>query len=296
MRVGTTITATVAAAGLLLLSSTAVPLAGAFLAPNTVGAPSSYLQHQRQQRSFVVGLPTTKAAVLRSATTVATDVPAGSGGTTTNEAALSEVDEISAANPLKVVIAGAGVGGLTLALSLSKHPHLDVTVLEQTSEFKRFGGPIQLASNALQTLKVMDEDIYNQVMDKFTTTGDKVNGIKDGIRTEWYAKFDLKTPAEDRKMPYTGVIDRPDLQEIYLRALPKGTIQNGDGVETYEQLPSGGVKVVTQSGREVYADALIGADGIWSSVRATMRNAPKKGDGSGAAYSGYTVYAVRESK
>jgi hypothetical protein len=54
-------------------------------------------------------------------------------------------DRISAAHPLRVLIAGAGVGGLALANVLAKHEHIHVTVLEQTAQFKRFGGPIQLA-------------------------------------------------------------------------------------------------------------------------------------------------------
>jgi zeaxanthin epoxidase len=201
------------------------------------------------------------------------------------------VDEISSEQPLRVLIAGAGVGGLALAKALSKNPNMKVTLLEQTSSFKRFGGPIQLASNAMQLLKIMDEPVYEQIQAKFTVTGDKMNGIKDGIRSEWYSKFDLKSPAEARNMPYTGVIERPELQEIYLQSLPAGTVQNGDGVERYEKLPNGGVKVILQSGREVTGDVLIGADGIWSAVRATMRNTARRGDESGATYSGYTLFA-----
>lgn len=210
---------------------------------------------------------------------------------------LSDVSEISKENPLHVLIAGAGVGGLALANQLTKNPHMEVTVLEQTSAFKRFGGPIQLASNALQIMKEMDADIYDAVSEKFTITGDKENGIKDGIRTEWYAKFDLASPAETYNMPYTGVIDRPDLQQIYLDALPEGTVNNGDGLESYEMVVDektgkvGGVKAILGSGKEVYGDVLIGADGIWSAVRSTMRGTPRKGEGSGAAYSGYTVFA-----
>lgn len=206
-------------------------------------------------------------------------------------APLSQVDEITADHPLRVVIAGGGVGGLALANVLTKDPLMKVTVVEQAAEFKRFGGPIQLASNAMQILKEMDADVYGQVCDKFSITGDKENGIKDGIRTEWYAKFDLESPARVRDMPYTGVIDRPDLQEIYLASLPAGTLRNGDGVESYEQLPSGGVKIGLQSGEELFGDVLIGADGIWSVVRSQMRDAPRRGEGSGATYSGYTVFA-----
>ena len=202
----------------------------------------------------------------------------------------SYVDEISPDKPLEVLIAGGGVGGLALAKVLSKNPLMKVTIIEQTSEFKRFGGPIQLASNAMHILKQMDEEVYGKIKDKFTVTGDKTNGIKDGIRTEWYAKFDLKSPAEARNMPYTGVIERPDLQQIYLDALPKGTLLNGDAIVSYEKKDPG-VEAVLKSGKTLKGDVLIGADGIWSAVRATMRGTPKKGDGSGATYSGYTVFA-----
>jgi len=200
--------------------------------------------------------------------------------------------EITEENPLRVIIAGAGVGGLALANSLSKNPKMKVTVLERTNSFQRFGGPIQLASNALQVLNDMDVEIYDKIMSKFTFTGDKKNGIKDGIRDDWYAMFDLATPAEDRDMPYTGVIERPDLQQIYLDALPPGVVQNGDGIERYETNSNGhGVKAIMSSGNVVEGDVLIGADGIWSAVRATMRDEPLKGDGSGVSYSGYTVFA-----
>ena len=183
------------------------------------------------------------------------------------------------------------MGGLALANVLADVPHVDVKVLERTQAFKRFGGPIQLASNALQIIKEMDEDVYTKIMDKFTFTGDKMNGIKDGIRDEWYAKFDLSSPAESRKMPYTGVIERPDLQDIYLQALPEGVVLNGDAVTGYSDNANGSVSVELESGTIVEGDVLIGADGIWSAVRAAMRNEAAKGEGSGAAYSGYTVFA-----
>jgi len=211
----------------------------------------------------------------------------------TDLGSFSAVSEtVNEENPLRVIISGAGVGGLVLARELSKNKHMKVTVLEKTDSFKRFGGPIQLASNALQVVKDMDRDIYDQIMEKFTFTGDKENGIKDGIRDEWYAKFDLAGPAEARDMPYTGVIERPDLQQIFLDSLPEGVVQNGDGISSYETNSSGyGVKAVMESGKTVEGDVLIGADGIWSTVRATMRDEPVRGDKSGASYSGYTVFA-----
>lgn len=209
--------------------------------------------------------------------------------TTTSTTTTTLPNTIDAAHPLRVIIAGAGVGGLALANVLQHTCH--VTLLERTEEFKRFGGPIQLASNALQIIKTMDEVLYDKIMKQFTFTGDKENGIKDGIRDEWYAKFDLATPAKERNMPYTGVIDRPDLQDLYIQSLAPGVLQNGDGVVSYTQTATEGVTVTCASGKTIQGDVLIGADGIWSNVRSTMRNEPAKGEGSGASYSGYTVFA-----
>lgn len=234
-----------------------------------------------------------KARLSQTALSVGASVPVSKESGSDDVTQFTPVpDEITGENPLRVLIAGAGVGGLALAKSLSKNPLMEVTVLERTDEFKRFGGPIQLASNALQILKVMDEPIFDKIMSKFTFTGDKENGIKDGIRNDWYAKFDLSSPAESRDMPFTGVIDRPDLQQIYLEELPKGVVMNGDGVASYTRNKNGhGVKVTLDSGKEVEGDVLIGADGIWSAVRATMRDEPVRGDESGVTYSGYTVFA-----
>lgn len=82
--------------------------------------------------------------------------------------------------PLKVAIAGGGVGGLTTALCMLKKG-FDVTVYEKTSQFARFGGPIQFASNALSVLKEIDDTLFDRVMEKFTFTGTRACGIKDGM-------------------------------------------------------------------------------------------------------------------
>ena len=94
-------------------------------------------------------------------------------------------------------------------------------------------------------------------MKKFTFTGTRMCGIKDGIRNEWcdsiedsvillglfvsyllisyllstisprYSVFEaIKNLAEWNTLPYTGVIDRPDLQEILLGNMDEGRVQN----------------------------------------------------------------------
>jgi len=200
----------------------------------------------------------------------------------------SSPDQISADKPLHVLIAGAGVGGLILANCLEKSGSpVTYSILERTKEFKKFGGPIQLASNAMQGFRAIDSELYDEIESYATWTGNRTNGIKDGIRDEWYAKFDLKTPAADRGMPFTCVVDRPDLQDVLLKRVGHN-LRNGAAVDSYKEAPDGGVTAVLTDGEEVHGDILIGADGIWSKVRATMNN---KDPRDGSAYSGYTVFA-----
>jgi len=223
--------------------------------------------------------------------------------------------------PLKVAIAGGGVGGLTAALCMLKKG-FDVTVYEKTQAFARFGGPIQFASNALSVLKEIDDTLFERVMEKFTFTGTRACGIKDGLRSDgtfrmtedsldylfnsdapadWFVKFPLKECADLYGLPYTGVIDRPDLQEILIdecRKIKPNFIQNGNPVESYETKGKGqGVDVILADGTIVDADVLVGSDGIWSSVRAKMYGEEIKKSSKdlkmrqGCTYSGYTVFA-----
>ena len=76
--------------------------------------------------------------------------------------------------------------------------------------------------------------------------------------------------------------------------VPENTVQNSVDVVGYELPVGGGVDVMTEDGERHHADVLVGADGIWSSVRAQMWNEPAraKTDASfslnSATYSGYT--------
>jgi len=73
------------------------------------------------------------------------------------------MSEKNAQIPLKVAIAGGGVGGVMLAYALQKKG-FDVTVFEKAAKFSRFGGPIQLASNALSCVNALSPDLFEQIM------------------------------------------------------------------------------------------------------------------------------------
>jgi zeaxanthin epoxidase len=159
-------------------------------------------------------------------------------------------------------------------------------------------------------------------MDKFTFTATRRCGIKDGIRadgsfrmtevadpnflfdknvpSDWFVSFPLKECADFFQLPYTGVINRPDLQDILLdecRQIKPDFIKNAAPVTAYEN-HANGVTVTLGDGSQVEADVLVGSDGIWSAVRSQMyKEGPVKQrskDGlttQGCPYSGYTVFA-----
>lgn len=90
--------------------------------------------------------------------------------------------------PLKVLIAGGGIGGLVLALA-AKNKGIDVKVFERDLTSIRgegqYRGPIQLQSNALAALEAVDQKVAEEIMANGCVTGHRINGLVDGLTGEW---------------------------------------------------------------------------------------------------------------
>ncbi|GJN27453.1 hypothetical protein PR202_gb15481 [Eleusine coracana subsp. coracana] len=186
----------------------------------------------------------------------------------------------------RVLVAGGGIGGLVFALA-ARRKGFEVLVLERDMSAirgeGRYRGPIQLQSNALAVLEAVDGNAADEVMDAGCITGDRVNGIVDGVSGSWYIKFDTFTPAAERGLPVTRVISRMTLQQILARAVGDDAILNESHVVDFVD-DGNKVTAILEDGRRFEGDILVGADGIWSKVRKTLFGHTD------ATYSGYTCY------
>ncbi|KAL5762817.1 hypothetical protein ACOSP7_019081 [Xanthoceras sorbifolium] len=187
----------------------------------------------------------------------------------------------------RILIAGGGIGGLVLGLA-AKNRGYGVKVFERDLSAVRgegrHRGPIQLSSSALAVLQAIDENVAKQIVEAGCVTGDRINGLADGISGEWFTKFDLLTPALKRGLPITQTICRMELQNILVNSIGFDILTNNSKVVDFMQ-DSHKVIVILEDGRQYEGDILVGADGMWSEVRTKLFGQQE------AKYSGYTCYS-----
>ena len=165
---------------------------------------------------------------------------------------------------MRVLIAGAGIGGLTAAHALRAKGH-DVVVLERAPAIREVGAGIQLPPNAVKVFDALG------LTDRVTRRAVRPDALEARMGESGRRLFrvPLGEPSEARwGAPYFH-IHRAD----YVAALAEGLdIQTGADVVRYET-PVGAVGVRLATGETLSADLLIGADGLHSAVRRQMLGA-----------------------
>ncbi|GAU40385.1 hypothetical protein TSUD_265290, partial [Trifolium subterraneum] len=69
---------------------------------------------------------------------------------------------------------------------------------------------------------MIDESVMKKIMEAGCVTGDRINGLADGVSGEWFTELDLLTPASRKGLPLTLVICRMTLQDILVNAVDVG--------------------------------------------------------------------------
>ncbi|KAK3245380.1 hypothetical protein CYMTET_45049, partial [Cymbomonas tetramitiformis] len=126
--------------------------------------------------------------------------------------------------------------------------------------------------------------VGEEVLSSSTITGDRINGLMDGVHGGWFFRFDTRKPCFNNGLPLTLVIHRARLLDILLKAVGEDNVTAATEVESYVE-DKDGVTCKLSNGETVRGDILIGADGIRSKVRQQMR-----GEETPLCYSQYTVY------
>lgn len=169
-----------------------------------------------------------------------------------------------------VIVAGAGIAGLTAALALARRD-FRVTVLEQTERLEETGAGLQLSPNALRVLFSLG---LRERLAPLATAPQAIRVMSGGSGREI-----VRMPLGHAEATYGApfwVMHRGDLQAALVDAARSSidiSIKLGTKVEDFA-LHSKGVSVLGRQSRQVLDErgiALIGADGIWSNVSALLK-------------------------
>ena len=168
---------------------------------------------------------------------------------------------------MRVLIAGAGIGGLTAALALQKRGY-QVTVCEQAAELREVGAGLQLSPNALRALYQLGLEAPLRALAS-EPDGKEIRLWNSG---QTWKLFDLgATSVAKYGYPYY-MMYRPDLHQVLadaVRAIDPAAIMLGAQCTGYEQ-DGQGVKLKLADGRVLEGDILVGADGVHSKIRAQL--------------------------
>jgi salicylate hydroxylase len=169
-----------------------------------------------------------------------------------------------------IIIAGAGIGGLVTALALAKKG-FRAAVIEQSGRLEEIGAGIQLSPNATRVLLSLG---LGETLKPHIVAPENIR-VRKASSTRVLVRVPLGGYAERRYGAPYWMIHRGDLQAVLLDAVrnnPAITLSLGTKVEDYAVHPNG-ITVQARCGPEAADErgiALVGADGLWSSVRTRL--------------------------
>jgi salicylate hydroxylase len=167
-------------------------------------------------------------------------------------------------NAAPILISGGGIGGLVTAFALARQGFA-VRVFEQAPEFREVGAGIQLGPNIFRVLDKIDL--------KEAVLGDAHRPPAQEMRDALTGKLITRIPLGDAfsarfGQPY-AVTHRADIHSVILNACLGNDLiklETSRRVDGFEERPDG-VVVTLENGERAQGRALIGCDGMWSTIR-----------------------------
>jgi len=168
-----------------------------------------------------------------------------------------------------ILVAGGGIGGLAAALALARKGRV-VRVFEQGAEFREIGAGIQLGPNVYRMFEALG---LTDAIERYSVHPDNLV-MKDALTGEDVIRVAVGGDAfRERFGGYLyGVIHRGDLYQVLLEACRACDLIELNALTPCLSYEDRGDRVMLQleGGERVEGCALIGADGLWSKVRAQL--------------------------
>lgn len=164
----------------------------------------------------------------------------------------------------QVLIVGGGIGGLAAALALARRG-IASQVIEQAPELREIGAGIQLGPNVFWMFDVLG---LTAAVSALAVFPDNLI-MMDSITGQEVTRIPLGAAFRDRfKKPY-ALIHRADLHKVLLEACGAAGMIRIDAAQKVVSVEETGDGVLarTAGGKTYRGAALIGADGLWSTVR-----------------------------
>ncbi|HEY7951607.1 MAG TPA: FAD-dependent monooxygenase [Solirubrobacteraceae bacterium] len=161
----------------------------------------------------------------------------------------------------KVVVVGAGIGGLATSIAL-RDTDAEVVVLERAPDLAKveLGAGVTLWANAMLILDRLGVGAEIRERGAVLKCFEQRN-----TRGRLLSRWPLDEMARRLGAPICG-INRPDLHAALVRGAGSEQVRTGCNVERFEQA-NGSVSVALAGGGDETGDVLIGADGIDSTIR-----------------------------
>ena len=172
-------------------------------------------------------------------------------------------------NAQPVLVVGGGIGGLAAALALARRGRA-VRVFELGAEFKEIGAGIQLGPNVYRMFEILG---LTEAIERWSVHPDFLI-MKDALTGDEVTRIPVGGADFRRRFGgyLYGVIHRGDLHAVLLEACRRESaiqLRENSKVMRFED-PGDRVLLHLENGERVEGCALVGADGLWSKVRAQL--------------------------
>jgi len=165
---------------------------------------------------------------------------------------------------MNILVAGAGIGGLSAALCLSRSGH-QVQVFEQAPEFAEVGAGVQCGANAV---RVLDQFGLLADLEALSVDPERVD-FRDGVSGATLYSMPLgNTYRHKYGAPYLH-IHRAHLHSALLSSVKQSSnvsFELAASVRAYDEFKDR-VELQLSDGRRFSGDCLVGADGVKSLIR-----------------------------